>query len=99
MHILDFSTVSYQKYQFYIIPIQIILEDAILNFYFESKCACLAAMLDSFLAMSNCLENFTYRKGTLNKLGPFKDDLADLADSRRVLERKGNFLFSAGVVF
>jgi hypothetical protein len=44
MHILDFSTVSYQ---FYIIPIQIIEEDAILNYYFEAKCACLAAMLDS----------------------------------------------------
>jgi hypothetical protein len=25
----------------------------------------------------NSLENFTYPKGTLNKLGPFKDDLAD----------------------
>jgi hypothetical protein len=24
VHILDFSTVSYEKYQFYIIPIQII---------------------------------------------------------------------------
>jgi ACT domain-containing protein len=54
MHILDFSTVSYQKYQFYIIPIKIIYEDAILNFYFESKCACLAAMLDSISGHVNC---------------------------------------------
>ena len=49
--------------------------------------------------LCNCLENFTYPKGTLKKLGPFKDDLADLADRVGVLERKGKFLFSAGVVF
>ena len=24
--------------------------------------------------LCNCLENFTYPKGTLNKPGPFKDD-------------------------
>ena len=36
-----------QSFQFYIIPIQIIEEDAILNYYFEAKCACLAVILDS----------------------------------------------------
>ena len=46
-----------------------------------------------------CLENFTYPKGTLDKLGPFKDDLADLADRSRSFRKKGKFLFSAGVVF
>jgi hypothetical protein len=34
------------------------------------------------------LENFTYPKGTLNKLGPFKDDLADLADRSRSFRKK-----------
>ena len=33
--------------------------------------------------LRNCLKNFTYPKGTLNKLGPFKDDLADLVDGSR----------------
>ena len=33
----------------------------------------------------NCLENFTYPKGTLNKL---KDDLADLADRSRSFRKK-----------
>jgi hypothetical protein len=41
--------------------------------------------------LCNCLQNFTYPKGTLNKLGQFTDDLAHL--------KKGKFLFSAGVVF
>ena len=38
--------------------------------------------------LCNCLENFTYPKGTLNKLGPFKDDLADLADRSRSFRKK-----------
>ena len=49
--------------------------------------------------LCNCLENFTYPKGTLNELGPFKDDLADLADRSRSFRKKRKFLFSAGVVF
>jgi hypothetical protein len=43
------------------------------------------------------LENFTYPKGTLNKLRPFKDDLADLVDrsmsirkERRIIVQRGS---------
>jgi hypothetical protein len=42
--------------------------------------------------LCNCLENFTYPKETLNKLGPFKDDLADLADSSRRFRKKRKIL-------
>jgi hypothetical protein len=42
--------------------------------------------------LCNCLENFTYRKGTFNKLGPFKDDLADLADRSRSFRKKRKIL-------
>ena len=38
--------------------------------------------------LCNCLENFTYPKGTLNKLGPFKDDLADLVDRRSFRKKR-----------
>ena len=38
--------------------------------------------------LCNCLENFTYPKGTLNKLGPFKDDLANLVDRSRSFGKK-----------
>jgi hypothetical protein len=42
------------------------------------------------------LENFTYPKGTLNKLGPFKDDLADLADRSRGFRKKRKILVQRG---
>ena len=49
--------------------------------------------------LCNCLENFTYRKGTLNKLGPFKDDLADLADRSRSFRKKRKILVQRGSGF
>jgi hypothetical protein len=42
------------------------------------------------------LENFTYPKGTLNKLGPFKDDHADLADGSRSFRKKRKILVQRG---
>jgi hypothetical protein len=45
------------------------------------------------------LENFTYPKGKLNKLGPFKDDLADLADSSRSFGKKRKILVQRGSGF
>ena len=51
--------------------------------------------------LCNCLENFTYPKGTLNKLGPFKDDidLANLADRRRSFRKKSKILVQRGSGF
>jgi hypothetical protein len=49
--------------------------------------------------LCNCLENFTYPKGSLNKPGPFKDDLADLADRSRSFRKKRKILISAGKWF
>jgi hypothetical protein len=47
------------------------------------------------------LENFTYPKGTLNKIGSFKDDLADLADrsSFRSFRKKRKILVQRGSGF
>jgi hypothetical protein len=45
------------------------------------------------------LENFTYLKGTLNKLGPFKDELADLADRSRSFRKKRKILVQRGSGF
>jgi hypothetical protein len=45
------------------------------------------------------LENFTYPKGTLNKLGQFKDDLADLADRSRSFRKKRKILVQRGSGF
>ena len=53
MHILDFSTVSYQKCQFYIIPIQIIYEDAILNFILNQNAHAWQPCWTPYLAMIN----------------------------------------------
>jgi hypothetical protein len=49
--------------------------------------------------LCNCLENFSYPKGTLNKLGPFKDDLANFADSSRSFRKKRKFLMERGSGF
>ena len=49
--------------------------------------------------LCNCLENFTYPKGTLNKLGPFKDDLSDLADRSRSFRKKRKTLVQRGSGF
>jgi hypothetical protein len=49
--------------------------------------------------LCNCLENFTYPKGILNKLGPFKDDLADLADRSRCFRTKRKILLQRGSGF
>jgi hypothetical protein len=49
--------------------------------------------------LCNCLENFTYRKGTLNKLGPFKDDIADLADRSRSFRKEREILVQRGSGF
>ena len=49
--------------------------------------------------LCNCLENFTYPKGTLNRLGPFKDDLADLADRSRSFRKKMEILVQRGSGF
>ena len=49
--------------------------------------------------LCNCLENFTYPKGTLNKLGPFKDDLADLANRSRSFRKKRKILVQRGCGF
>jgi hypothetical protein len=46
-----------------------------------------------------CLENFTHPKGTLDKLGPFKDDLADLADRSRSFRKKRKILVQRGSGF
>jgi hypothetical protein len=45
------------------------------------------------------LENFTYPKGTLNKLGPFKDDLAYLSDRSRSFRKKRKILVQPGSDF
>jgi hypothetical protein len=45
------------------------------------------------------LENFTYPKGTLNKLGPFNDDLADLTDRSRGFRKKRKILVQRGSGF
>jgi hypothetical protein len=45
------------------------------------------------------LENFTYPKGILNKLGPFKDDLAELADRSRSFRKKRKILVQRGSGF
>jgi hypothetical protein len=45
------------------------------------------------------LENFKYTKGILNKLGPFKDDLADLADRSRSFRKKSKILVQRGIGF
>ena len=42
--------------------------------------------------LCNCLENSTYPKETLNKLGPFKDDLADLVDGSSSFRKKRKIL-------
>jgi hypothetical protein len=49
--------------------------------------------------LCNCLENFTYPKGTLNKSGPFKDDLARLADRCRSFRKKRKILVQRGSGF
>ena len=49
--------------------------------------------------LCNCLENFTYPKGTLNKLGLFKGDLADLADGSRSFRKKRKILVQHGSGF
>ena len=49
--------------------------------------------------LCNCLENFKYTKGTLNKLGPFKDDLADLTDRSRSFRKKRKILVQRGIGF
>jgi hypothetical protein len=49
--------------------------------------------------LCNCLEKFTYPKGTLNKLGPFKGDLADLADRSRSFRKKRKILVQRGSGF
>jgi hypothetical protein len=45
------------------------------------------------------LENFTYPKGTLNKFGPFKDDLADVADRNKSFRKKRKILVQRGSGF
>jgi hypothetical protein len=47
----------------------------------------------------NCLENFTYPKGTKDKLRPFKQDLADLTDRIRSFRTKRKILVQRGSVF
>ena len=49
--------------------------------------------------LGNCLENFTCPKGTLNKLGPFKDDLANLEDSSRSFRKKRKIIVQRGSGF
>ena len=49
--------------------------------------------------LCNCLENFTYPKGTLNKLGLLKDDVADLADRSRSFRKKRKILVQRGSGF
>ena len=38
--------------------------------------------------LNSSIENFTYSKGTKDKLRPFKQDLADLADRSRSFRTK-----------
>jgi hypothetical protein len=49
--------------------------------------------------LCNCLENFAYPKGTLNKFGPFKDDLADLGDRSKSFRKKRKILVQRGSGF
>jgi hypothetical protein len=46
-----------------------------------------------------CLGKFTNPKGTLNKLGPFKEDLADLANRSRSFRKKRKILVQRGSGF
>ena len=58
-----------------------------------------SASYEQIRFLCNCLENFTYPQGTLNKLGPFKDDLADLADTSRSFRKKRKILVQRGSGF
>jgi hypothetical protein len=43
---------------------------------------------EKILCLCHCIENFTYSKETKDKLRPFKQDLADLADRSRSFRTK-----------
>jgi hypothetical protein len=49
--------------------------------------------------LCNCLENFTHPKGRLNKLAPYKEDLANLADRSGSFRTKTKILVQCGSGF
>ena len=49
--------------------------------------------------LCHCIENFTYSKETNDKLRPFKQDLADLADRSRSFRTKKEILVQRGSGF
>jgi hypothetical protein len=58
-----------------------------------------SASAEQIRCLCQCIENFTYSKETKDKLRPFKQDLADLADRSRSFRTKRKFLFSEEVAF
>ena len=53
-----------------------------------------SASAEQIRCLCHCIENFTYSKETKDKLRPFKQDLADLADRSISFRTKRKFLFS-----
>ena len=61
-------------------------QQALLNSTSDEQIRCLC----------HCIENFTYSKETKDKLRPFKQDLADLADRSRSFRTKKEILVQRG---
>ena len=60
---------------------------------------CGIASAEQIRCLCHCIENFMYSKETKDKLRPFKQDLADLADRSRSFRTKKEILVQRGSGF
>ena len=55
--------------------------------------------VEQIRCLCHCIENFTYSKETKDKLRPFKQDLADLAETSRIFRTEKEILVQRGSGF